>query len=157
LPQVLLVRESLEALAKPRPDVVGHLQRVCSARRHAGERTPPNKTTSVLFIGHHGEMRADRLLRILLLMQTRGRVTASDLATELEGSVRAVQRDMEALGAAGVPVFATRGGDGGWELLASFRTKLTGMTAAEALAVVVGRPASVLADLGLHEPGEAGL
>ena len=101
-------------------------------------------------------MRADRLLRILLLLQTRGRMTAGDLATSLEVSVRTVQRDMDALSAAGVPVYAERGGTGGWQLVDGFRTTLTGLTPAEALAIAVGRSDSVLRDLGV-DSSEAGL
>lgn len=101
-------------------------------------------------------MRADRLLRILMLLQSRRRVTAGDLAHHLEVSVRTIQRDMEALGAAGVPVYATRGVEGGWELAGNYRTTLTGMTPVEALAIVAGRPPRLLEDLGLGE-GESAL
>ncbi|MEN3271776.1 MAG: hypothetical protein V7636_537, partial [Actinomycetota bacterium] len=99
-------------------------------------------------------VRADRLLRILLLLQTRGRATAADLAAALEVSVRTVQRDMDALSGAGVPVYAERGSGGGWRLVDGFRTSLTGLTPDEALAVAVGRPDRVLRDLGLHGSGE---
>jgi predicted DNA-binding transcriptional regulator YafY len=101
-------------------------------------------------------MRADRLLRVLLLLQTRGRMTAGALAQSLEVSVRTVQRDMSALSSAGIPVYAERGGAGGWQLVDGFRTTLTGLTPAEALAIAVGRPDSVLRDLGIDST-EAGL
>jgi predicted DNA-binding transcriptional regulator YafY len=81
-------------------------------------------------------------------------VTASELADELEVSVRTVQRDMEALSGAGVPVYATRGGDGGWGLLEKYRTSLAGLTASDVLSIVVGRPPRLLKDLGLDDPGE---
>lgn len=100
-------------------------------------------------------MRAERLLRIILLLQARRRATAGALARELGVSTRTIQRDMTALSAAGIPVYATRGGDGGWALLADYRTSLTGLTASEALAVIVGRPPGILADLGLADPGES--
>ena len=102
-------------------------------------------------------MRADRLLQILLLLQTRGRMTAGDLAERLEVSVRTIQRDMDSLSGAGVPVVAVRGGDGGWELVEGFRTTLTGLTPQEALAVAVGRPDTVLRDLGIDSGSELGM
>jgi predicted DNA-binding transcriptional regulator YafY len=61
-------------------------------------------------------MRADRLLSILLLLQARGRVTAQALAKRLEVSERTIYRDLEALGSAGIPVYAERGPGGGWKL-----------------------------------------
>jgi predicted DNA-binding transcriptional regulator YafY len=99
-------------------------------------------------------MRAERLLRIVVLLQSKGKVTASELAEELEVSVRTVQRDMEALSGAGIPVYATRGGDGGWALLERYRTSLSGLTASDVLSIVVGRPPRLLRDLGLDDPGE---
>jgi predicted DNA-binding transcriptional regulator YafY len=102
-------------------------------------------------------MRAGRLLEILLLLQVRGRMTAGQLAERLEVSARTIQRDMDALSAAGVPVYAQRGGDGGWQLAAGFRSDLTGLTPSEVLAVVVGRPEGVLEGLGLDDPGDAAL
>jgi predicted DNA-binding transcriptional regulator YafY len=94
-------------------------------------------------------MRADRLLRILLTLQSRGRVTAEALAESMEVSVRTIQRDMDALSAAGVPVYAMRGGGGGWELMAGYRTGLTGLTGDDAIAIMAGRPPTVLEELGI--------
>lgn len=99
-------------------------------------------------------MRADRLLRIVFRLQGRGVVSASTLARELEVSPRTIRRDMIALSAAGVPVYSTRGGAGGWALVQDYRTSLTGLSTTEALATIVGRPKGILADLGLDDPGE---
>jgi predicted DNA-binding transcriptional regulator YafY len=80
-------------------------------------------------------MRADRLVAILLLMQARGRVTAKQVATELEVSLATARRDLEALSAAGVPVYPQPGKGGGWSLVGGARTDLTGLTAGEARAL----------------------
>jgi predicted DNA-binding transcriptional regulator YafY len=82
-------------------------------------------------------MQSDRLLAILLLLQARGRLSAARLGQELEVSTRTIYRDLDALSAAGVPVYAERGRNGGCALLPGFRTDVTGMTAAEARALFV--------------------
>src|SRR5438552_14539576 len=92
-------------------------------------------------------MRATRLVSLLLLLQTRGQLTAADIAERLEVSVRTIHRDVESLVAAGVPVEAVRGPAGGYRLAGGYRTKLTGLTAAEAEALFVA-PAPA-AELGL--------
>jgi predicted DNA-binding transcriptional regulator YafY len=90
-------------------------------------------------------MRADRLVATLLLMQSRGRVTAAELAAELEISVATARRDLEALSSAGIPVYPQPGRGGGWELLGGARTDLSGLTAteAQALFLLVGSAASI--------------
>ena len=72
-------------------------------------------------------MRADRLVATLLLMQSRGRVPAAELAEELEVSVATARRDLEALSAAGIPVYPQPGRGGGWSLLGGARTDLSGL------------------------------
>lgn len=94
-------------------------------------------------------MRAERLVQIVLLLQTHGRLTAGELARRLEVSTRTVQRDLDALSTAGFPVYADRGRAGGWSLAADYRTRLTGLSPAETAALFVASTAHVLADLGL--------
>lgn len=90
-------------------------------------------------------MRADRLVATLLTLQARGRVTAARLAEELEVSVATARRDLEALSAAGIPVYPQPGRGGGWQLLGGARTDLSGLTGpeAQALFLLVGPAASV--------------
>ncbi|NBE95258.1 YafY family transcriptional regulator [Nonomuraea sp. KC401] len=92
-------------------------------------------------------MRADRLVAALLIMQARGRVTAAELADELEVSVATARRDLEALSAAGIPVYPQPGRGGGWSLLGGARTDLSGLSAveAQALFLLVG-PAAAVSD-----------
>lgn len=92
-------------------------------------------------------MRPDRLVAALLLMQARGRVTAAELAQELEVSVATARRDLEALSAAGIPVYPQPGRGGGWALVGGARTDLSGLSAAEAQALflLVG-PAAAVSD-----------
>jgi predicted DNA-binding transcriptional regulator YafY len=80
-------------------------------------------------------VRADRLVAVLMLLQTRGRVTAGEVAAELEISERTARRDLDALAMAGLPVYSQPGRNGGWELLGGARTDLSGLTAAEARAL----------------------
>ncbi|MEU4159718.1 WYL domain-containing protein [Actinoplanes sp. NPDC026670] len=89
-------------------------------------------------------MRADRLVATLLFMQTRGRVTAAEVAAELEVSVATARRDLEALSAAGVPVYPQPGRHGGWSLVGGARTDLSGLSAAEARALfLIAGPTAV--------------
>ncbi len=77
-------------------------------------------------------MRASRLLTILMILQTRGRTSAEFLAEELEVSVRTIYRDIDQLSAAGVPVYAETGRNGGFALIEGWKTRLNGLTAPEA-------------------------
>lgn len=94
-------------------------------------------------------MRASRLLSILMLLQSRGRLSATALAGELQVSVRTVLRDMDQLSAAGVPVYAERGREGGFQLRAGWSTQLTGLTEAEAQALFLAGLPSAATELGL--------
>ncbi|MEO3973192.1 WYL domain-containing protein [Streptomyces sp. CAU 1734] len=88
-------------------------------------------------------MRSDRLVAVLLLLQRRERVTAAEVARELEISERTARRDLDALAMAGVPVYSLRGRGGGWRLVGGARTDLSGLTASEARALFLAAgPAS---------------
>src|SRR5438045_3706139 len=90
-------------------------------------------------------MRADRLVATLLFLQARGRVTAAEVATELEVSVKTARRDVEALSIAGIPVYSQPGRGGGWALVGGARTDLSGLTAAEARTLfLVAGPSSAV-------------
>lgn len=100
-------------------------------------------------------MRADRLLSLLMFLQVRGRMTAQELARELEVSERTIHRDVEALNTAGVPVIAERGPGGGCYLPGKYRTNLTGLNEMEVRALFLSTVAGPLSDLGLGKAMEA--
>lgn len=93
-------------------------------------------------------MRADRLLKILLHLQAKGKTTSRELSKKLEISERTVHRDMEALSASGVPIYAERGIGGGWRLSEGYRTNLTGFKKEEVLSLFLLNSSRVLEDLG---------
>ena len=94
-------------------------------------------------------MRADRLLSLLMLLQARGRMTAPALAAELDVSERTIYRDIDALCASGIPVYAETGRSGGFALVESYRTTLTGLTQAEVRALFMLSIPAPLAELGV--------
>jgi predicted DNA-binding transcriptional regulator YafY len=96
-------------------------------------------------------MLASRLLSILMLLQTRGRMSAADLAREFEVSARTIHRDIDQLSAAGIPVYAERGRSGGFALMDGYRTKLTGMTQPEAETLFLAGLPGPAAELGLAD------
>ena len=102
-------------------------------------------------------MRADRLLSLLMLLQTRGRMTAVCLSHELEVSERTIYRDINALSATGVPIYGEPGREGGYSLLDSYRTSLTGLNEGEVRALFMMQIPDALAQLGVSQELKAAL
>jgi predicted DNA-binding transcriptional regulator YafY len=102
-------------------------------------------------------MRADRLISLLMLLQTHERLTADELATRLEVSTRTIYRDLDALSASGVPVYAERGPQGGCMLLDSYRTNLTGLNESEVRALFMFTVPGLLAELGAEKAADAAM
>ncbi|MCG7344727.1 YafY family transcriptional regulator [Sporosarcina sp. ACRSL] len=95
-------------------------------------------------------MRADRLMNIMILLQNRGKMTAKELANELEVSDRTILRDMDALSTAGVPIVSDRGKEGGWRLLDNFRSKLSGLNKDDIKTLFLFPSRKLLEDIGLN-------
>ena len=102
-------------------------------------------------------MRADRLLSLMMLLQTRGQMTAEELAAELEVSKRTIYRDIDALSIAGVPVYASGGPGGGYAVLDSYRTSLTGLNENEIRALFMLTIPGPISDLGVSQQLKAAI
>jgi len=100
-------------------------------------------TSTVIYDEETKNVKSDRLLSTLMLLQAHGRLSTRELAERLEISQRTAHRDMEALSAAGVPILALRGAQGGWELAKGWRTKVPGLDEAELRALLMSQPSAL--------------
>ncbi len=102
-------------------------------------------------------MRADRLIAELMLLQNHGKVSAADMAKEMEVSQRTIYRDMLALNTAGIPIYAENGSHGGYQLVDGYRTQLTGFSSGELQALFAMNIPAILGELGMDAEGKAAL
>ena len=102
-------------------------------------------------------MRADRLIAELMLLQTRKKVSAAQMAQEMEVSQRTIYRDMLALNTAGIPIYAENGSNGGYQLVDGYRTQLTGFSKAELQALFAMNIPAILGELGMDAEGKTAL
>lgn len=102
-------------------------------------------------------MRADRLLKLMMLLQVQGKMTTQSLADELEVSRRTILRDLDALSFAGIPIYTEGGHGGGVALDENYRVKLNGLNQAEVQALIVSNNARLLADIGLEDAADQSL
>src|SRR6266550_4080942 len=110
----------------------------------------------IIHLSRFRHMRADRLLSVLLLLQANGKMTVRQVARRLEVSQRTAYRDLEALSAAGVPVLALRGSQGGWQLDEGWRTQVPGLDEAELRALLMAQP-RVIGDPRLAAAAESAI
>src|SRR5690606_16990490 len=102
-------------------------------------------------------MRADRLLSLLMILEVHRKMTVKELAERLEVAERTIQRDMETLSAAGIPVYAERGAGGGWSLQEGYHLRPHALNQAEIRSLFLGSPTRLLSELGLEQSTESAL
>src|SRR3982751_115398 len=102
-------------------------------------------------------MRADRLLSLVMLLQTRGKMTTQNLAEEMAVSRRTILRDIDALSVAGIPVYTDGGHGGGVALDENYRVTLTGLKESEIRSLFISNNNQLLKDVGLGDAAESSL